>query len=89
MCPDTISKPGTALRGYRVADRESDVVEARAGDGLPVTLGPELGEGGEHDVVDAEVVSHEDGHDLEGWLRGEKAHGSCQRNLEYLPQSLR
>ncbi len=67
VCPDAIGASGAALRGYCVADRESNVIEVGTRDGLPVTLGPELGEGGEDDVVQAEAISHGDGHDLEGW----------------------
>ncbi len=51
VCPDAIGASGAALRGYCVADRESNVIEVGTRDGLPVTLGPELGEGGGHDVV--------------------------------------
>lgn len=74
--PDTICIAGTHLRSEGVSDCERDVVEAGLRYGLAVVLGPEFGKGGEHDVVDAEVVGHEDGHDLESGLGEEEAHGA-------------
>ena len=86
--PDTVGDPCSNLRGHCVANGEGDIVEAGLRDRLAVALSPQLGESGEHDVVDSEVVSHEDGHNLKRWLSEQESHWPRQGNSEFLPKIL-
>ena len=72
LVPYAIHDLGSNLGGEGVADREGDVVESGLLNGLAVAVGPQLREGREHDVVDAEVIGHEDSHNLQRGLGAEE-----------------